>query len=197
MSREWKIAIIGGIIASAVFLYLLDPILKFASFVFFTVGKNVFRAYTDRLFAQAALLTGPDPGLFLFVGSVVTFSVTMSIVVLGIILQRRARRAERPPRAPVRVQIWILLLLVLLSDFVSLLFLYNTFFQIRIITSFNQHLAAVAPFISDQDAKVLRSQWTQMKTKRDYDAIYLKLAQVANSNGIILPPNLVFTPTSL
>ena len=195
MTREWKIAIVGGLISSAIFLYLLDPILRLISYLLFGVGGNLLRAYTDRLFAQAALLAGPDPSLFLLTGTCIAMSGIVTAAGVVLMVTRRADRPHPLPRG--RAPVWVFVLLVVIFDALTLFFLYNTFFQIRIVTSFNQHLTAVAPFISDDDEERIRSRWTQMSTKSDYDAIYAELRAIAETHGIKLPANRVFTPTSL
>ena len=56
---------------------------------------------------------------------------------------------------------------------------------------------AIAPYISEQQEKVLRSRRTQMKSEADYLMIYEDLQVIARANGIELPPNPVYSMKSL
>ena len=57
------------------------------------------------------------------------------------------------------------------------------------ITDFRQHMRIVAPYITEEESKQLFSKWSQMRTVEDYDAIYKRLSQVAESNKVRLPKN--------
>ncbi|EKF9197624.1 hypothetical protein O1B20_003579 [Vibrio cholerae] len=53
--------------------------------------------------------------------------------------------------------------------------------------SFSQRVAILSPYISEQDVKVLKSEWAQMQSREDYEAINEKILSVAKSNNIVLP----------
>ena len=74
----------------------------------------------------------------------------------------------------------------------TLLDMYSNNFQSKLISSFNQHLIAIAPYTGDNDIKLLKSKWTQMKNQEDFNAIYKRLNQIAQSNNIILPKNQLY-----
>jgi hypothetical protein len=85
LDRNLKIGIIASIIASFLFIYFLDPLLKFVTFLLFNVFRSLAHGYTDRLFEQAALLTAPDPSfhlLSLTLGFLTGFSITVLVVFL-------------------------------------------------------------------------------------------------------------------
>ena len=90
-----------------------------------------------------------------------------------------------------------IVVLFAIVDVILVLILWSDLFQLRVVTSFQQHMTAIAPFITDQQAKQFRSRWTQMRTKGDYDVIYRDLQKIADSNGIRLPPNYIYTPGHL
>ena len=199
MDRAWKIGIATGVISTALFLYCLDPILRGVGIVLFHLSGTVFQAYRDRLFAQAAIGVPPDPALFLYTLVLGVFSGFVSTAALVVALGRarvrdidlvtleRRRRSRR----------WMLVIVAVVFDIFTLLILYNTYFQTRITTSFRQHTTAIAPYINDQEMKVLLSRWTQMRGEADYRAIYHDLKEIADRNQVFLPDNLMFSATSL
>jgi hypothetical protein len=194
MDRAWKIGIATGVISTALFLYCLDPILRGVGLILFHVSGTVFQAYRDRLFAQAALGVPPDPALFLFVLvlSVVAGFFTTAVVLLVILGHARPRPRELEAATPAgRRRFWrtMLVIGVLFFDAFTVLLLYNVYFQMQITTSFRQHTTAIAPYVSDQDMKLLLSRWTQMRTEADYQVIYRDLKGIADKNHIVLPDN--------
>lgn len=71
------------------------------------------------------------------------------------------------------------------------------YMQLRAISSFNQHMKALGPYLTSKEERQLLSEWALMNSAADYSAIYDKLYRVAINNGIILPPNKLYTPTAL
>jgi hypothetical protein len=66
-------------------------------------------------------------------------------------------------------------------------------FQLRVVSSFKQHMTTIAPYITEQRAKELYSQWTQMRNQQDYQRIYRELNRIAADNHVVLPENVVFS----
>jgi hypothetical protein len=58
-------------------------------------------------------------------------------------------------------------------------------------------MVAIAPYISDAEAKKLYSQWTQMRGEGDYVRIYTELSRIAAENDVQLPENIVFSMKQL
>jgi hypothetical protein len=54
-------------------------------------------------------------------------------------------------------------------------------------------MTTIAPYITDQRAKELYSQWTQMRSEEDYHRIYSELDRIAAENHVVLPANVVFS----
>lgn len=185
--------IISGIIASFLIIYLFDPIFRAMSFVLFSVLGSTARWYTDGLFADAALLVGPDPSLFILI-ILTGFGCGLFFSAIILALVWHPENADTPshtwvPRISPRLGRAVIAAIAVTCILLLLLGFYSTEFELRITSSFNQHLAAVAPFISDQDVKVLRSRWTQMVSERDYTAINSDLEAIAMRNNITLPKN--------
>jgi hypothetical protein len=195
IDSNYKVGIVSSVIASCIFLIFLQPILHGVSGILFGVGSTVFRAYTDRLFAQSALLVPPDSS-FDVLECIVVF---MTAVVTGYTVARIAfwrtpirSKAEDKPDTADRFP-WKFLVLTAFIAFAAVAIIYGHLFQLRVITSFKQHMTAIAPYISDAQTKQLYSEWTQMRNKADYLRIYAKLEPIAQQNNIRLPENIVFS----
>lgn len=187
-----KKAILTSIIATILFVYLLDPILKFIGTLLFEFGSSIFRSYIDNLFQKAALLVIPDPSTSLVNFMEGAISGTLISLTALLFFRKQLSEIKKVSNAISFVDKylrWTLLLVSLVYIPMTLLTIYSNEFQSKIVSSFNQHLVAIAPYISDNEIKLLKSEWTQMKSQKDYDAIYIKLNQIAQKNKIILPKN--------
>ena len=212
---KYKKEIIGGLIAIVAFEYFLRPIFHYAGPFFFRIAESVSNSAVDRLFAQAALGTGPNPG-FDWLQILSGFIVSVTAVITIDLVRGDSGEAHHTPTntslpekaddtmltvtpPPQVSRQWKVAIVVLFAivDVILVLILWSDLFQLRVVTSFQQHMPAIAPFITDQQAKQFRSRWTQMRTKGDYDVIYRDLQKIADSNGIRLPPNYIYTPGHL
>ncbi|OGP67166.1 MAG: hypothetical protein A2W27_02760 [Deltaproteobacteria bacterium RBG_16_44_11] len=199
--RNLKIGVISSIVATFLFIYFLDPLLRFVTFLLFKTFGSIAQGYTDMLFEQAALLTAPDPSLFLLsMVTGITSGISMVVIIFFLflnrpseVLQKRIRRI-RLPKSVIRWGVILLALFMLITPMANL---YSTMFQLRITTSFIQHIVLLAPYISDQEAKLLRSRWTLMKSEKDYETLYQDLNKIAKKNEVVLPVNKVFSLTRL
>jgi hypothetical protein len=54
-------------------------------------------------------------------------------------------------------------------------------------------MTAIAPFISPDEERLLYSRWTQMRSEEDYRRIYADVERIAQTHGIRLPENLIFS----
>jgi hypothetical protein len=53
-------------------------------------------------------------------------------------------------------------------------------------------MAAIAPYISEDEEELIESRWTQMLSEQDYTKIFVDMKVVADKNGVKLTPNRVF-----
>jgi hypothetical protein len=218
-----KIGIISSVVATFLFIYFLDPLLRFITLLLFKTFGSLAHKYTDRLFEQSALLIGPDPSyaLFIFINSVL-FGMFVCVIIFSLFMDRILDNLidgptecpkdrppkDRPENCPLnrrteeskRYKVLGRVILIV-SSFIAIILIilttYSMTFQIRITTSFSQHVVLLAPYISDQEAKLLRSRWVQMKSEQDFDAIYKDLNKIAKINGVTLPENKVYSFSSL
>lgn len=200
IDRNIKVGVIASIIATIIFIYLLDPIMRLFGFFLFDLGSSIFRAYIDRLFEQAALMVAPDPAFYLYMCFLLFIGFAMISTTVLIFVKNNTNKPEeisesrKARRKLLLLWIpWINFILTLLVCVFLLTSLNSTLFQLRIVSSFNQHLTAISPYISQQEINILRSQWTQMRSEDDYKIIYSQLNSIAKQNHVRLPENLVFS----
>ncbi len=203
IDRSVKLGIISSLIATFVFIYFLEPILHLMTFALFNVFGSLARFYTDTLFEHAALLAPPDPALNLLALTLGVLSGACVGATVGASLatSQRIKVALKEGSDRLRIAIRVIHVgaYVLSFFFVVFFFLeiYSVTFELGVVTSFNQHLVAIGPYVSDQEEKVFRSRWTQMTSERDYRALYSDLERIAATNGVRLPENKIFSNTSL
>ncbi len=198
IDRTIKVGVISSLIAACAFIYLIEPIVSFVTYALFTGTGTLFQTYKDRLFEQAALLHGPDPSLhllFLSCGILSGFAFAIFITPYFRPKLRNAAGGQDLPRFWLRRQAVPVLCLCLIVG--QLFMIYSTMFQLRIVTSFNQHITTVGPHVPEKELLILKSEWTQMESEEDYKQIYVKLQDIAAQNNIRLPGNKVFSLTSL
>lgn len=73
--------------------------------------------------------------------------------------------------------------------------LYSMFsyqFQYKIVTSFDQHLRILTPYMSDRERVKIVSDFSRMTSESDYKNVYAVLNEVAAENKITLPENLSY-----
>jgi len=71
---------------------------------------------------------------------------------------------------------------------IGLWFAFLTYVDLQLNTSFNQRVAAIAPYIEPIEEKKLRSLWALMETQKDYSVINKQIEAYAIKAGIRLPP---------
>ena len=200
IDRNVKIGIISSVIATFIFIYLLDPILRLMTYMMFDLFGSLTRWYTDGLFQRAALLTGPDPSmhlLALFTGVICGILSGIALfLILYPLLTRDENRIKVPKITSKHLRLIVTVLCIVTTVSVLLSF-HRTLFPVRITSSFNQHLAAISPYATDQDIKEFRSRWTQMMCEGDYKILYNNLNRIASKNKVRLPENVVYSWSGL
>ena len=200
IDRSLKTGVVASVIATFAFIYLLDPALRLISFLLFDVFRSISHAYTDRLFAQAALLVAPDSGFLLLSAAGMSFCGFSAGLGTSFLARRWIKR--RPEDGITRsvgtrrLARWSAISVLILANIAAIGLVFSTMFQLRVTTSFSQHLTAIAPYVGEQDLKMLRSRWTQMNSEVDFRAIYEQLNTVARANALTLPENKVYSFSS-
>jgi len=201
--KERRAGIVTGVIATMLFIYLLQPILNFVSILVTRVSTIVSSAYVDQIYKEAASLETQNYAflliLFLFgLLSMLFFTVGIRLVVgkklirstfrpIGEALFNRDHPILRIGFGVFQILIAIFYLVIASANYT----------QLSIIATFQQQMRVVAPYISDLQGEQLYSQWSQMRSKKDYDSINNKLHAIALQHQLELPENALYTPTTL
>jgi H+/Cl- antiporter ClcA len=201
MTRDFKIGIVSGLIGSALFAIFIGPILRWSSKIILSVGSKVYSSWIDRLYAAASLGVPKDSAFFLLSTLLAVATGIFTGIYVEIIMEwcRDKRKEKQKPKQKPRSfsdaewriikNPWIYAIgVVLVYLFVVMLF-WSSWFNITVTTSWKHHMLIVAPYLTDQEAKQMWSEWARIKNKVDYDKLYEKLTMVADKNKIKLPDN--------
>lgn len=214
LEKEHKTGIFCGLISTFIFIYFLQPILDWVSIAVVKVLTITSSAFLDRIYAQAAHLQTQDFSFLwlLFLSSI--FAVCIFFIgvirVSGISILERIRIAmanvSNFPRNPASsysskkgskwYRILSGLLLIIFSLSIVVVFSAN-YIQLKTISSFQQHMRIIAPYVDDSEMKTIYSRWSLMKTYSDYEAIYTEIQSHAKQHNIELPENKIYSPTTL
>jgi hypothetical protein len=199
IDRSVKIGVASSIVASIIFIYLLDPLFSLLWRIIHHSAGSARQALIDKLFEQAALGEARDPAFV-----VMLFMITIIIFVpLGAIatsaLQGLRARDSKGSEEKGHSRLWEALFIVsaILFLITGIEIMWSHWFQLTVTTSFCQHMKAVSPYISEQEEEALESEWTQMRTEQDYRHLYLKLSRIASTNKVRLPENIAYSLYSI
>ena len=64
--------------------------------------------------------------------------------------------------------------------------MWESYFVLKVHTSFNQHMSILAPYMTEMQQAELRSEWALMNNNADHEVIVKKLNDLAASKGIAL-----------
>ena len=199
MNKEDVKVIVGGVVATAVFVYFLDPILHFFGNCLLRLSASLFHTYYNRIYAQAAHLETQDYAFLLLV--TVGMMPLICFFILDVqYLVRRTRHGASPDKPPTKSNFRTRLLLLIVTAIFMLTFTViaaANYTQLSLISSFRQHMRILSPYVSEQDEKMLYSKWSLMNSREDYVQIYERLNAIALKNGITLPKNRIYSPATL
>lgn len=71
------------------------------------------------------------------------------------------------------------------------------YIQLKTISSFQQHMRIIAPYISEGEEKIIFSQWSLMKSHSDYESVYAIIRSKAKEHNIVLPENTIYSTFTL
>ena len=202
VDKEIKKGIVSSLIATLIFLILLNPILHMLWNFIKSFSINMYSGISDSIYSGAAL--GQRNWLdFAWLASVVAITggivVTKNVIIWKEIFRlRRLMQGEKEePETPLSLYQTLkkanitLSVAIALGIVVSFFFIFSAFTDLQLNTSFNQRLNAILSYISDQEAKVYKSSWATMKNRQDFEKINQKMEMVAGFNKIKLPENLL------
>lgn len=189
MDKTIRVGIVTGIVASMVFVYFLDPIIRVFGEGVLYVSKYLVTGLLDSLYQKSALGVAKDPALStysLFVGMV----VGLPVAALSVILRRKINSgsdSEKRPESKSRKLIAIIPIVVLP---VMLFYQFWTIlFQYQVVTSFDQHIRILAPYIETNERMFIESEFASMQREEDYKNLYNTMNGLAKANKVVLPDN--------
>jgi len=188
-----------GIISSILFLYLFQPILDFIGENLINLFSYTGAKYSDDFYSKLSHLELLD---FSFYWIAIVFGIigvsAGKIFIKGFIslFKKEEVLAEEDSdnlKTKTKVQQIIFYCLNLLISIFMIFFLSTKIYQLKLITSFKQHMKIVAPYISEQAEEELYSQWSLMNKAKDYTTVYQQLNSIASQNKITLPENKIYS----
>ncbi len=197
IDKSFKIGIITSLIGSVVFLYLLDPILKIFSNLFFVFSNKVSSYFVDNLYREIAI--GKSD-----------YSLTQMVILIAIItylfsftLLINIRKSQNPLKkqdikkrlenldSPINKSVWrakfLPILAVIFLNVIMALQLVSSHIKVSSINTFDQRIRILAPYINEKEKMLLISRFSSMTTYNDYIMIMLETETIAKENKIILP----------
>lgn len=197
IDKSFKIGIITSLIGSIVFLYLLDPILKIFSNLFFVFSNKVSSYFVDNLYREIAI--GKSD-----------YSLTQMVIFIAIItslfsftLLINIRKSQNPLKkqyikkrlensdSPINKSVWrakfLPILTVIFLNVLMVLQLVSSHIKVSSINTFDQRIRILAPYINEKEKMLLISRFSSMTTYNDYIMIMLETETIAKENKIILP----------
>jgi hypothetical protein len=196
MSRDLKIGIVGGLISSAIFIYFLEPILRIFVRLLSTAFGGLSDWFVDAACARAALGAIEDSGL-IFLFSIVALVAGIGTGSLAGTF-RKKDIPDRPPESPSgskRALARSMAVVLVCFSLLQTVHLSSIWLSAQLITSFNQHIAALVPAVGEAQTAQWRSQWAQMESKAEHSRIYAEMSAAAKQAKIKLMKNPVYSFT--
>lgn len=210
--------IISSLIASIVFIIILQPLMNIVWDFLNRTSSNVYTNYLDSLYKNAAL------GHRNYIDFIILTSVVAALIGLLFLSYSRLSLAIRRVKTEnelsriknfeekkdyinkekqkmlVKVSFitkWFFPFKIFNFCFIFFaLFMFSTglfkiYADIQLNTSFNQRMNALAPYVNETQTKELFSKWAMMKTKVDFLEIKKLIEEIAEKNNIELPEELM------
>lgn len=204
--RENKSGIIVGLITTIIFIYLLQPILGWVGERLLFVAYDLNHAYIDRIYAQAAMLTTQNYSFILFTVAAYIFGFSVFSASLLMLLPRQYTQiiynilngvqksgGKLPLHYQSKIRRYTIGSIGILTFVWMTLDLSGNYLQLNLISTFNQDMRIISPYINDQQRSKIISEWSLMKGKSDYLVVYAQIDKIAKQNNIELPENKIFT----
>ena len=190
--------VIAGVVASVLFLAVFQPLLTWTFDWLASTSVDSLNSYVDGLYKRAAL--GSRDWVIVALALLVMNAVFVLTVFFLFGTRRLTHWANKQAplylsgneksssfafRSILSIPFRLGLILMLLFNFGSISV--SIFTDLQLNTSFNQRINALAPYVSDNEIKLLRSQWALMRSKADHEAINKSMNDLAIRKKIKLP----------
>jgi hypothetical protein len=204
LQKEIKIAVIVSLLLT----YFIQPIMTWISQKVMSMSNVASKAFIDRIYMQASHLESQN---YAFLSYTLFQSFILGVLIMTtIILLLPSKLADKsfdiidskifsPQKSSKKKSAlkYLVSFFLIIYAALHILLTVGNFTQLSIITSFQQHIRILAPYLSDWQTEEIISKWSQMKGQEDYDNIYKDLNQKAKENKIILPPNKIYSIGSI
>jgi hypothetical protein len=186
-------AIIAGVIASMVFVWFIQPILRFVWGLTLALGVPFSRRLLDYVYANAALGNRNWVDFLLF-GAVLSLMIGFETVMLfsSLGVGDKVSGFIAPKLRPRKKLLKVVHNLIRLAFICyALMFLIAAFSDLQLNASFQQRLAVLAPHIDEQTEETLRASWASMIDHEDYARLNSEMEDLAQAAGVTLPKPLL------
>ncbi|ADT93397.1 hypothetical protein Sbal625DRAFT_1289 [Shewanella baltica OS625] len=185
MDKSIKVGIITGIVASMVFVYFLDPIIRIFGEGVFYASNYVVSGLVDSLYQKSALGVAKDPSLTVY-ALIIGFITAFPVAMIRIFFQKKSnddKSRENSKRSGIMLIPIAILPLMLFYQ------MWTMMFQYEVVTSFDQHIKIVTPYISEKEKQIIVSKFSMMNGESDFKSLYAELDKIASENKLVLPKN--------
>lgn len=174
MDKNIRVGVISSIFSTLVFIYFLDPILRFTSKLFISFFSHISSSYVDRMYTEAGLGYVSDPTIILALWTIFSLFLVLAVLAFYKIL------------ITFRLSGKFLIVFALFYVFLFLSATSTASYKFGIQTTFHTHMHVLGPYISAKVEKELWHDWASMRSKRDYEKIRLQQDKIAATNGFQL-----------
>jgi len=207
--KEFKKEIITGCIVSFIILFFIQPTVIFIWDILRKISLNQYSEFLDNTYRNAAL---GQRNWVDCINIYLIFYITFLFISIFSIkfrndikeyehkekiksfqnenekleyLNNRRNSYDKKARLikknlnKIRILTYIVQISVLL---IFSTFVFSTFVDLQLNSSFNQRFNIVAPFIDEHEEEVIKAQWASMENRKDYENINNRLNQIALKN---------------
>ncbi len=193
IDKSIKYGVISSIIATFIFLYLLEPILHILSSLLFFASNKISSLFIDRLYQEIAAGKS-DYSLTQMVLFISLIGIISTRILIKPIRREQAQdedkiENEKPKKDKVKLKSKLLRLsLLVLIWLVLTLQLVSSHIKISTINTFDQYIKILTPYIDQGEKDILVSKFSSMQSYNDYEKIMAEIDRKSKENGVKLPP---------
>jgi len=195
IDRTLRIGVISSVVATIIFLYLLEPLLNLIGRLFLFFSEKISTFFIDRLYQEIA--SGKtDYSLsqmvvfILFIGGVMTIFLVLPRKLTNKETEEKKadRTAPRKRMIPKIIRMkFVRILLLILIWLVLILQLVSSHIKVSTINTFEQNIKIITPYIDTSKKDMLISKYCSMRSYEDYRFIIAEIEEIAKKNSINLP----------
>lgn len=189
-ARLSLITILLGAVGSGVWEWLLKPALAGTSDVALSIGTLGVERFKDSLYQDIARGFREESSLRLHSAVFSFLPAGVLGLAMGFLFGRARAKSGQPDGAIERVVDALLKPVLILVVFVLVFFIVQASqvaYVNRAITHFNQLSAIAAPYLSESERLIHRSQFAQITSRADYVKVVESLAATCQSKNLNVP----------